>query len=407
MAKKTIAQVDVRSKRVLTRVDFNVPLSEDSPPRITDDNRIRQALPTIRSIIDRSGKAILMSHLGRPEGTGFQPADSLKPAADRLRELLPGVNVIFPANDCVDGTAAAAVAALRDGEIIVLENLRFHKGEKKGDAAPGGFAAKLAAYGDVYCNDAFGTAHRNDASMFAVPKAMKGKPRVVGLLMEKELKYLAEAINNAQHPFVAVLGGAKVSDKLAAIRNLINKVDHILVGGAMAYTFLKAKGQLVGASLVEEAMLGEAQAIMDAVASSRTEGHLPKDHVCGKKLEENTPTAVFPEDIPDGWMGLDIGPQTMNQYATILKGARTIVWNGPMGAFEVHPFEVGTRQVANAIVRATVAGAVSVVGGGDTAAAVEGFELADRFSHVSTGGGASLQMLEGKPFESLSVIDET
>jgi phosphoglycerate kinase len=248
------------------RVDFNVPLSEDSPPRITDDNRIRQAIPTIKSVVDRGGRAILVSHLGRPEGKGFEPADSLKPAAERLHELLPGVNVTFPGNDCIDDAAAAAVNAMKDGEIVVLENLRFHQGEKKGDPQ---FAAKLAAHGDIYCNDAFGTAHRNDASMLAVPQAMKCKPRVVGLLMEKELRYLSDAIHNAQRPFVAVLGGAKVSDKLGAIRNLVGKVDTVLVGGAMAYTFLKAMGRMVGSSLVEEAMLAEAEAIMDLIGAGR------------------------------------------------------------------------------------------------------------------------------------------
>jgi phosphoglycerate kinase len=292
---------------------------------------------------------------------------------------------------------------MKDGEIVVLENLRFHQGEKKGDPQ---FAAKLAAHGDIYCNDAFGTAHRNDASMLAVPQAMKCKPRVVGLLMEKELRYLSDAIHNAQRPFVAVLGGAKVSDKLGAIRNLVGKVDTVLVGGAMAYTFLKAMGRMVGSSLVEESMLAEAGSIMDLIATSKTDGQLPRDHVCGKKLEANTPTAVFPEDIPDGWMGLDIGPQTMTHYSDILKAAKTIVWNGPMGVFEVRPFEVGTQQVARAMAKATENGAVSIVGGGDSAAAVETFKMTDRFTHVSTGGGASLQMLEGKPFDSLEVLDE-
>lgn len=401
MAKKTIDRIDVRSKRVLMRVDFNVPLDDNG--RITDDNRIRQALPTIKSVITRGGRLVLMSHLGRPEGKGFEPADSLKPAAERLAQLLPGTRVDFPSNDCIDAKAAAAVASLKDGEIVLLENLRFHKGEKKGDPA---FAAKLASYGDIYCNDAFGTAHRNDASMHAVPVAMAGKPRVAGLLLQKELKYLSESIQHAKTPFVAVLGGAKVSDKLSAIRNLMGKVDSILVGGAMAYTFLKSLGKEVGSSLVQDDMLDEASGIIEAADASKTELVLPSDHVCAKQISEKAPTQVYAEDIPSGWMGLDIGPQTTAHYARILRAAKTIVWNGPMGVFETEPFDVGTRQVAEAIVKATENGAISIVGGGDSAAAVEAFGLADRFSHVSTGGGASLEMLEGKKFDSVGVLDE-
>ncbi|MCI0363660.1 MAG: phosphoglycerate kinase [Phycisphaerales bacterium] len=401
MAKKTIDQVDVASKRVLTRVDFNVPIDDEG--KITDDRRIRQALPTIKSVIERRGKLILMSHLGRPEGKGFEPEHSLKPVAARLAELLPGVKVMFPGNDCVGPEAASAISAMNDREIVVLENLRFHKQEKTGD---GLFAAKLANYGDIYCNDAFGTAHRNDASMLAVPLAMKGKPRVAGLLLQKELKYLSEAINNAKPPFVAVLGGAKVSDKLGAIRNLMSKVDTILVGGAMAYTFLKALGQEVGSSLVEARMVNEANAILAAAAASRTDLVLPQDHVCGKQISQYTPVEVHEGNIPYGWMGLDIGPKTSSQFGTILAGAKTVIWNGPMGVFETQPFDVGTKQVAQAIARATKKGAMSVVGGGETAAAVEAFGMAEQFSHVSTGGGASLEMLEGKAFDSIAVLDD-
>ncbi len=412
MAKRTIDQVDLRGKRVLMRVDFNVPLEESSPPttggpsKITDDRRIRMALPSIESVISRGGRLILMSHLGRPEGKGYQQADSLKPAADRLAELLKGTAVHFPSTDCIDDAAKAAVASLKDGEIIVLENLRFHKAEKKGDAA---FAKKLASYGDIYCNDAFGTAHRNDASMFAVPSAMKqaGKPCVAGLLLQKELKYLAEAIAGARKPFVAVLGGAKVSDKLAAIRNLMTKVDAILIGGAMAYTFLKAGGHQVGKSLVEESMLTEAASLMQL---SGTAGHatihLPTDHLCGKAVAADTATESFTGDIDAEWMGLDIGTQTSRAYADLLSMAKTIVWNGPMGVFEIKPFDAGTRKVAAAMAAATSGGAVSIVGGGDSAAAVEAFDLADRFSHVSTGGGASLEMLEGRKFDSVGVLDD-
>ena len=418
MPKQTIDKIDVRGQRVLMRVDFNVPLDESSPPKITDDRRIQQALPSIKSVIERGGRLILISHLGRPEGKGYEPADSLKPAADRLRELLNDpamssspqarsgpIQVGFPGEDCIGPVASIIVETLRDGEIIVLENLRFHKAEKKGDEH---FAAKLAAYGDIYCNDAFGTAHRNDASMYAVPKIMKasGKKCVAGLLMQKELKFLAEAIAHAQKPFVAVLGGAKVSDKLGAIRNLMGKVDTIIIGGAMAYTFLRAMGQRTGSSLVQEDMLGEAKAILDAAKSGNTEIMLPTDHVCAQKIAGDAPTKVCGDSIEDGWMGLDIGPKTAAAYAAKLAAAKTIVWNGPMGVFETPPFDAGTRAAAQAMAKATKAGAVSIVGGGDSAAAVEEFGLADAFTHVSTGGGASLEMLEGKKFDSVGLLDE-
>lgn len=398
--KKSIEQVDVASKRVLMRVDFNVPL--DDKGNITDDRRIRQALPTIKSVIDRGGKLILISHLGRPAGTGYEPNLSLKPAADRLAELLPGTSVTFPSNDCLDA-AADAVKKVSDGQIVLLENLRFYADEQKGD---GVFAAKLANYGDIYCNDAFGTAHRNDASMLAVPRAMHGKPCVAGLLLQKELKFLGEALANPAKPFVAVLGGAKVSDKLGALDNLINRVDTILVGGAMAYTFLKALGFEIGSSLVQLGMLKKAQEIIDAAAASDTELVLPQDHVCGKQITRMTPVEVFEENIGDGWMGLDIGPKTTGRYAEIINDAKTIVWNGPMGVFETPPFDVGTEEVAKAIAKATDAGAVSIIGGGDSAAAIEQIGLADRVTHVSTGGGASVEMLEGKSFDSVNALDD-
>jgi len=401
MARLTIDKVDVAGKRVLMRVDFNVPL--DDSGAITDDRRIRLALPSIKSVIERGGKLILMSHLGRPDGKGFEPDGSLKPAADRLRELLPGVNVTLAGKDPVDADSAAAVSALKNGEIIVLENLRFNPGEKKGDT---GFASKLAAFGDIYCNDAFGTAHRNDASMYAVPKSMEGMPRVAGLLLERELKYLGDTLNNPAEPFVAVLGGAKVSDKLGAISNLMNKVNTILIGGAMAYTFLKALDHTVGTSLVQLGLLGKAQEIIDNAASSHTDLVLPQDHVCGKQLTHMTPVKVTQgPNIEDGWMGLDIGSKTADQFAESILAAKTIVWNGPVGAFEIEPFRVGTKMIAEAIAAATARGAVSIVGGGDTAAAVEQFGLADQMSHVSTGGGASLEMLEGKKFDSVELLD--
>jgi len=401
MAKLSIEDVDVAGRRVLMRVDFNVPL--DDQGRVSDDRRIRLALPSIRSVIDRGGRLILISHLGRPGGRGYEAEFSLKPAADTLAELLPGATVRFVEGDCVGEEAIEASEQLGDGEVLVLENLRFHSEEKKGDID---FAEKLASFADVYCNDAFGTAHRSDASMVAVPRVMSAKPRAAGLLLQKELKYLSETIEQARQPFVAVLGGAKVSDKLGAIRNLSGKVNAILVGGAMAYTFLKARGTDVGDSRIEQDMLDQAKQIMEQTDREGTTLHLPSDHSCGRQLNGDTPVEVHSPGIPDGWMGLDIGPDTYTAYRKVLHGAQTIVWNGPMGVFETPPFDVGTRRVAEAIADATDQGAASVVGGGDTAAAVESFGLAERFSHVSTGGGASLQMLEGVPFESVEVLSD-
>lgn len=402
MRKKTIDQVDVAGKRVLMRVDFNVPLDDNGT--ITDDRRIRQSLPSIKSVIDRGGKLVLMSHLGRPDGDGYEADLSLKPAADRLAELLDGVKVAFPSNDCLSSDSASAVKMLNNGEIVLLENLRFSDKEQKGD---GVFAAKLAAYGDIYCNDAFGTAHRNDASMLAVPNAMHGKPRVAGLLLQKELKYLGEALAEPARPFVAVLGGAKVSDKLGALNNLMNKVDSILVGGAMAYTFLKALGHEIGSSMVQVGMLKKAQETIDAAAASNTDLVLPEDHVCGKQITRMTPVEVFTDNIREGWMGLDIGPKTTGRYSEIIHSAKTVVWNGPMGVFETQPFDVGTKQIAEAVVHATEKNnAATIVGGGDTAAAVEKFGLSEKMSHVSTGGGASLEMLEGRTFDSVLVLDD-
>jgi phosphoglycerate kinase len=399
MPKKTIAAVDVAGKRVLIRVDFNVPVEGG---KITDDRRIREAMPTIRSVIDRGGKAILMSHMGRPEGTGFEAEYSLKVAADRLAELL-GRPVGFPSTDCTDAKAAAAVAAMKGGDVILLENLRFAKGEKKGDAA---FAAALAAYADVYVNDAFGTAHRPDASMVAVPRALAGRPRVSGFLLEKEIKFLSEALASPAKPFVVVLGGAKVSDKLGCIENLLPKADQILIGGAMAYTFLAAQGVRVGESRVEQDRIPDAKRIIDLDKKMKVEILYPVDHVCSTMFDEKSgDIEVFDGNIKDGFMGLDIGPKTQTRYALALHKAKTIVWNGPMGVFEWSPFSQGTHQVAKAIAQATANGATSIVGGGDSAAAVEKFGLASQVSHVSTGGGASLEMLEGKKFESVELLD--
>lgn len=399
MPKKTIASVDVQSKKVLVRVDFNVPIEDGV---ITDERRIREALPTIKSIVDRGGRCILMSHLGRPEGTGYQSEFSLKIAADKLSQLL-GKPVAFPSNDCTDEKAAAGVAAMKNGDVLLLENVRFHKEEKKGEPA---YCAKLAAYGDVYCNDAFGTSHRSEGSMVGVPKAMTGKPRVMGFLVEKELKFLDAAIAKPTKPFVVVLGGAKVSDKMGCIENLLPKADAIIVGGAMAYTFLAALGKRVGTSKVESDRMGDAKKIIDLAAKSKCELLLPVDHVCSTQFSETAgDIEVFDDQVKDGFMGLDIGPKTQTKFAMAIKKAKTVVWNGPMGVFEFAPFATGTQQVAKAIANATKDGAVSIVGGGDSAAAVEKFNLANAMSHVSTGGGASLEMLEGKKFESIELLD--
>ena len=396
MAKKTIADVDVQGKTVLMRVDFNVPL--DDQGNITDDRRIRMALPSIKSVIDRGGKLILMSHLGRPKGGGDKgdAKYSMRPAAKRLGELL-GKPVAF-ATDIIGQDAKTKAAALKPGEVLVLENLRFDNGEKKGDPK---FAAQLAALADIYCNDAFGTAHRTDASMVAVPKAMGDKPKVVGFLMEKEIRFLSDAIANPQRPFVAILGGAKVSDKILVIRNLLGICDKLLIGGAMAYTFWLAKGGKVGKSLVEPDKIDLAKELLDAGGEKLV---LPVDDHCGDAFSADCNKLVVDAGkIPDEYQGLDIGPKTQRLFAEVIRGAKTIVWNGPMGVFEMPPFDQGTRAVAQAI--ADNKGATSIIGGGDSAAAIQQLGFEDKVTHISTGGGASLEMLEGKKFEAVEILD--
>ena len=402
MPTKTIAQADVKNKRVLIRVDFNVPIERGV---ISDDRRIREALPTIKSVLDRGGAVVLMSHLGRPEGKGFEGEFSLKPVADHLSTLL-GKPVQFPSQDITDSAAETTAKNAKPGDVVLLENVRFAKGEKKGEES---YASKLAGYGDMYCNDAFGTAHREDGSMFAVPKAMKaqGKSCVAGLLLEKELKYLGDALKSPAKPFVVVLGGAKVSDKISLIENLLPRASDIVVGGAMAYTFLRALGRKVGSSRVEESHLDQAKKMLDQAANAKCHLHLPVDHVCATDFSESGGTVkTFGEAIGDGFMGLDIGPQTISNFSVVLRAAKTIVWNGPMGVFEWPLFRTGTEEVARAIVDATAKGATSIVGGGDSAAAAEEFGLASKFSHVSTGGGASLEMLAGKPFTTVALLDQ-
>ncbi len=400
MPKTTIDQVDVQGKSVLMRVDFNVPMENGE---IKDDRRIRLALPSIKSVVDRGGKLILMSHLGRPGGKGVEREYSLAPVAAHLSTLL-GSDVGFPSNDCIDDDAASAVAHLEPGRAILLENLRFHGAEKKGSPE---FGSRLASYGDIYCNDAFGTCHRDHASMVAVPRAMEGKPRVSGLLLKKELDFQLGALESPKRPFVAVLGGAKVSDKIKVVDELIRKTDAVLVGGAMSYTFLHAMERHVGKSRVEADRLDDAHRLIDLAAREKCELHLPMDHVCNTEFSDSTGDIEFVGDqIPENFMALDIGPKTQSIYSQIIKSAKTIVWNGPMGVFEWRPFRVGTQQVASAIADATDAGATSIVGGGDSARAAEEFGFADRYSHVSTGGGASLELLAGEQFASLAALDD-
>lgn len=402
MAKQTIDRIDVKGKRVLVRVDFNVPVENGA---ITDDRRIEMALPTIREVIERGGRCVLMSHRGRPEGQGYESGQSLEVCAKRLGDLL-GKPVKFPSHDCVDAAARNAVDEMADGEIVLLENIRFHKAETKGDTD---FAEKLASMGDIYCNDAFGAAHRPHASIVATPRVMKqqGKPCVSGLLMAREIRYLKTTLAGPKAPFVAVLGGAKVSDKIPAIERLIDSTDTILVGGAMAYTMLAAMNRKVGSSRVEEDRLKDAKRIIDKAAVAKCDLILPIDHVCATEFAPSAAEVkVFEGDIPDGWMGLDIGPATQAKYAGIIEKAGTVVWNGPMGVFEWGKFGIGTQTVADSMVEATKRGAVTIVGGGDSAAAAEKFGAADKVSHVSTGGGASLELLEGREFESIDALDD-
>lgn len=400
MPKKSIDGVDVAGKRVLVRVDFNVPIEDG---RVVDDRRIQAAVPTIRSVIDRGGRAILLSHMGRPGGKGYEPAHSLRVVAERLAELLDRP-VSFPSTDCTDDASREAVVAMADGDVVLLENLRFHAGEKVGDAA---FASALAELGEIYCNDAFGAAHRNDASMLALPKVMAGRPRVAGLLLLKELRFLRDALASPARPFVVVLGGAKVSDKIGVIEHLMPRSDATLIGGAMAYTFAQALGRRTGESLVEKDKIPLARKLVDEAARLKHDMYVPDDHVCSTQMSATGgDIEVFEGHIAEGFMGLDIGPRTQGIYAEVIRKARTIVWNGPMGVFEMPPFAIGTRTVASAIAQATDAGATSVVGGGDSAAAVERFGMAGRMTHISTGGGASLEMLAGRDFESVRVLDD-
>jgi phosphoglycerate kinase len=411
MTKKTVADIDVKNKRVLMRVDFNVPLDDDC--NITSDDRIVKVLPTIKHILQADGSLILMSHLGRPKGQRNEKL-SLAPVAKRLSELL-GQDVIF-AQDCIGSETEAKAQALTNGDCMLLENLRFHKEETIKDKAAkedmqlrqakDDFAKQLADLADIYVDDAFGTAHRDNASMYTVPALMEGKPRVIGFLIEKELKFLGDTLSKPDRPFVAILGGAKVSDKIGVIENLLDKVDCILIGGAMAYTFLKAEGQTVGKSLCEDDFLDKATGLLEQAKDIGGEIVLPLDNVVAHEFKAGAENKIVGYDIEGDWRGMDIGPQTRRLFAEKLAGTKTIVWNGPMGVFELPPFDEGTKAVALAVAEATDKGARSIIGGGDSASAVEKLGLEDKISHISTGGGASLEFLEGKKFKCLEILDE-
>jgi len=398
MAKKTIADIDVKGKKVFMRVDFNVPLDEEC--NVTNDRRIQMALPTIKLALEKGARLILASHLGRPKGERDDKF-SLAPAAKRLGELI-GQDVKM-APDCIGPEVEAMANQLKDGEVMVLENVRFHKGETKNDAE---FSKQLAGVAELYVNDAFGSAHREHASMYGVPSVLGPGKRVCGFLIEKELQYLDQALSNPTKPFVAVLGGAKVSDKISVIENLLGKVDRILIGGGMAYTFFKAQGYEVGNSICEEDKLEVASNLLSSAKTKGCELVLPVDNVVTTQIKSDAEHTINTGNIEADWMGVDIGPETRKLFADKLADAKTIVWNGPMGVFETPPFDAGTKAVAEAIAVATDSGAISVIGGGDSAAAVAELELEDRMSHISTGGGASLEFLEGKKFACLEILDD-
>ena len=403
MNKQTLRDVKLSGRRVVMRVDFNVPLKKGI---IGDDTRVRAALPSIRYVLEQGVSLVLMSHLGRPAGTGYEAELSLKPVALHLAELL-GKPVAF-APDCL--AADAAVASLKPGEILMLENTRFYKEEEASlKLKPGedeaafkakkaalkekqkAMARKLASYGDLFCNDAFGAAHRAHASTAVIGQFLE--TRVAGFLMEKELDYLGRALENPERPFVAILGGAKVSDKLAVVENLLEKVDVLIVGGGMAYTFLKAQGHAIGKSLCELDQLDYARRMLDRAKARKVQFLLPVDNVAADRFDAAAATQVVGQEIPEGWMALDIGPKTTALFAAAIGQAKMVVWNGPMGCFEMKPFAAGTLGVCQAV---AASGAVSIIGGGDSVSAVNKSGLADRMAHISTGGGASLEFLEGK-----------
>ncbi len=394
----TFSQHNFKGEKALIRVDFNVPL--DDKFNITDDTRITAAIPTIKKILNDGGSVILMSHLGRPKD-GPTDKYSLKHLIKHISELLSGTTVLF-AKDCIGEQAYVTAGMLKPGEVLLLENLRFYKEEEKGDKA---FAEKLSKLGDIYVNDAFGTAHRAHASTAVIAQFFPADKRMFGLLMESEVASAEKVLHEAQKPFTAIIGGAKVSDKILIIENLLERATDIIIGGGMAYTFMKAKGGSIGKSLCEDDRLEMA---LDLLAKAEAKGvciHLPSDSVIADKFDANAETSVAPSNaIPDGWMGLDIAENACGQFSNVIKQSKTILWNGPMGVFEMEKFQHGTKTIAEAVVAATQAGAFSLVGGGDSVAAVNQFGFADKVSYVSTGGGAMLEYFEGKTLPGIAAI---
>jgi phosphoglycerate kinase len=413
--KKTLKDIDVKGKKVLVRVDYNVPL--DAELKITNDKRIAATLPTIQYLLDQDAAIILLSHLGRPKGKTV-PEMSLKPVPARLSELL-GKPVRFVGGDAISPESKKAAADLKAGEILLLENLRFHPEEEgknasgeKDKAAMDAFAKELASMGEVFVQDAFGTVHRAHASTAGIVKYVKDA--AAGFLVEKELKFLGEALENPTRPFLAILGGAKVSDKINVIENLLNKVNSIIIGGAMAYTFLKSQGVTVGTSLVEDDKLDLAAGLLKKAKEKKVDFLLPVDHVIADKVDFTnkqvpqgaTVKITVDEAIPEGFMGVDAGPKSIEKFSQAVKAAKTIVWNGPLGIFEIPDFAKGTVEIAKLAADATDAGAVSVVGGGDSVSAVKKAGVDKRISHISTGGGASLEFLEGKELPGIAALPE-
>lgn len=394
MNKKTLEDLQLSGKKVLVRVDFNVPL--DKERNITDDTRIRAALPTIRYLLDQNAKLVLMSHLGRPKGTGFEANFSMAPVAKRLGELL---NMeIKAAEDVIGDSAKNLVDSIKEGEIVLLENLRFHKAETKNDPE---FAKALSTFGDVYINDAFGTAHRAHASTEGVAHYL---PAAAGYLLKKELEVLGKALDNPDRPFVAILGGAKVSDKIGVIKNLINKVDTLIIGGGMAYTFFKAKGYEIGNSLLEEDKVELASELMKQAEEKGVKLLLPVDTVVAEEFKADADHKVVPSNqMPADWQGLDIGPESRKEFGEAIVNARLVVWNGPMGVFEMPEFAKGTKAIADYM---SQCGGITIIGGGDSAAAVEQLGYADKMTHISTGGGASLEFLEGIELPGVAALSD-
>jgi phosphoglycerate kinase len=392
------SEYNFKGQTALIRVDFNVPTNDKY--EITDDTRMKAAVPTIKKILSDGGKVILMSHLGRPKG-GPEEKYSLKHLVKHLGDLLGGVTVLF-ANDCIGNQAGLTTYMMRAGEVLLLENLRFYKEEEKGDEK---FAERLSKLGDVWVNDAFGTAHRAHASTAVIAKFFPPEKRFFGFVMEAEVKAAEKVLHNAEKPFTAIIGGAKVSDKILIIENLLERATDIIIGGGMAYTFMKAMGGEIGKSLCEEDRVSIAEELMKKASMKGVCIHLPPDSIIADKFAEDAETSEAPSNnIPDGWMGLDIGPNACEQFSNIIKHSKTILWNGPMGVFEMHDFQHGTKCIAKAVAEATQKGSYSLVGGGDSVAAVNQFGYADKVSYVSTGGGAMLEYFEGKILPGIAAV---